>query len=67
MSGTPEGAFAFSRTQGPWQTAATGLLAAAKVWIRAREVGSLVRSNIAVYMNCFVRGCCLYRFDIGLI
>ena len=51
MSGTPDGAFAFSSTQGPWQTAATGLLAAAKVWIRDREVGSLVRSNIAVYMN----------------
>lgn len=53
MSRAPEGAFAFSRTQGPWQTAATGLLAAAKVSIRDMEVGSLVRSNIAACTNCF--------------
>jgi hypothetical protein len=45
--GTPDGDVAFRKTQGPWQTAAMGFLDEAKVWIRAREVGSVVRSNIA--------------------
>lgn len=48
IRGTPEGDLAFKKTQGPWQTAATGFLAAAKVWIRLSETGSVVRSNIAV-------------------
>ena len=47
IKGLPSALVAFRKTVGPWQTAETGFLAAAKDCMREREVASSVRSKIA--------------------